>query len=79
MIELPKNLKENPFEKFPDALETAYRNAWSNNADIISQLYAGTPALKTDFTRTGQRTYQGAIKDGKTALKRYYINNFSDD
>jgi len=36
LLKFPKNLKKNPFEKFPDALENAYRNAWSNNADVIS-------------------------------------------
>jgi phosphatidylinositol 4-phosphatase len=64
LLNLPTNLKNNPFEKFPTDLEQDYRNSWSNNADVISQLYAGTPALKTDFTRTGQRTYKGAMKDG---------------
>ena len=34
--------------------------------------------MKTDFTRTGKRTYQGAINDGVNALTRYYINNFTD-
>ena len=31
----------------------------------MSTLYAGTNALKTDFTRTGKRTVQGALTDGK--------------
>lgn len=34
--------------------------------------------MKTDFTRTGKRTYQGAINDGINSLTRYYINNFTD-
>src|ERR1700733_3607848 len=29
--------------------------AWANNGDAISQQYAGTSALKGDFTRTGRR------------------------
>jgi len=41
-------------------------------------LYTGTPALKTDFTRTGKRTYLGALNDGKHSVIRYYINNFCD-
>ena len=44
----------------------------------MSYLYTGTPALKTDFTRTGKRTYKGAINDGINAVCRYYINNFTD-
>jgi hypothetical protein len=59
-------------------LEVAFRNLWTDNADALSILYTGTPALKTDFTRTGKRTYKGAIDDGKNSMTRYFINNFSD-
>ena len=44
----------------------------------MSYLYTGTPALKTDFTRTGKRTYMGAINDGVNSVTRYYYNNFTD-
>jgi hypothetical protein len=44
----------------------------------MSVLYTGTKALKTDFTRTGKRTFKGAIDDGVNSLQRYYINNFCD-
>jgi len=44
----------------------------------MSQLYTGTPALKTDFTRTGKRTRKGAMNDGINSVTRYYINNFTD-
>lgn len=33
--------------------------AWANNGDQISKLYAGTSALKGDFTRTGKRDLHG--------------------
>lgn len=46
-----------PFEVFYGLLEDTFREAWTNNANVISILYTGTPALKTDFTRTGRRTY----------------------
>ena len=59
-------------------MEQEFRNAWTDNADILSLLYTGTPALKTDFTRTGKRTKMGAAMDGKNSLTRYYINNFTD-
>ena len=69
----------NPFEKFTtNEMESAFRNAWTDNADALSILYTGTPALKTDFTRTGKRTQKGAIDDGKHAMIRYYYNNFTD-
>ena len=44
----------------------------------MSVLYTGTNALKTDFTRTGKRTFKGAVDDGVNAIQRYYINNFCD-
>jgi hypothetical protein len=60
--------KGDPFEKFIAPLEEAFREAWTDNADTISILYTGTPALKTDFTRTGKRTWKGALDDGKNAI-----------
>jgi hypothetical protein len=58
--------------------ETAHRLLWADNADLISRLYAGTAALKGDFTRTGKRTKRGALDDGMNSLQRYYLNNFLD-
>jgi hypothetical protein len=58
--------------------EVAHRCLWADNADAISNLYAGTPALKGDFTRTGKRTKRGAMNDGVNSLQRYYLNNFID-
>ncbi|KAL7531967.1 hypothetical protein ACHAXR_006016 [Thalassiosira sp. AJA248-18] len=58
--------------------ESSHRYLWADNADAISRLYAGTPALKGDFTRTGQRTKRGALDDGVNSLQRYYLNNFID-
>ncbi|XP_060938050.1 phosphatidylinositol-3-phosphatase SAC1-B isoform X1 [Limanda limanda] len=59
------------FEKF-------YKNAWADNADACAKQYAGTGALKTDFTRTGKRTQWGLLMDGWNSMIRYYKNNFSD-
>ena len=58
--------------------ETALRLLWADNADAVSSLYAGTPALKGDFTRTGRRTKRGALDDGMNSLQRFYLNNFFD-
>jgi len=69
---------KDPFAKFPDKLEYAFRNTWTNNADQMSFLYSGTGALKTDFTRTGKRTFPGLLNDGRNSLTRYVINNFFD-
>lgn len=62
---------------YPVFMDT-FKNAWADNADALSIQYAGTPALKTDFTRTGQRTYAGTLRDGINSLTRYLENNFFD-
>ena len=51
---------------------------WADNADACSIQYAGTPALKTDFTRTGKRRFVGKLKDGVNSMVRYFKNNFED-
>ena len=58
--------------------ELSHRLLWADNADAISRLYAGTPALKGDFTRTGMRTKRGALDDGLNSVTRFYRNNFLD-
>ncbi|KAM7260921.1 hypothetical protein ACFE04_026396 [Oxalis oulophora] len=55
-----------------------YKILWANHGDEISIQYSGTPALKGDFVRFGQRTNQGIAKDGWNSLARYYLNNFVD-
>jgi len=56
-----------------------FKSAWADNADALSTQYAGTPALKTDFTRTGQRTYAGIFRDGFNSATRYILNNYLDN
>ena len=58
--------------------EKMFRYAWTDNADNISIQYSGTPAMKTDFTKTGKRTTKGALNDGKNAVLRYYVNTCKD-
>ncbi|GMN28738.1 hypothetical protein TIFTF001_002158 [Ficus carica] len=55
-----------------------FKILWANHGDDISIQYSGTPALKGDFVRFGQRTVRGILNDGRNALVRYYLNNFSD-
>ncbi|RXI06350.1 hypothetical protein DVH24_018392 [Malus domestica] len=59
-------------------LDECFRVLWANHGDDVSIQYSGTPALKGDFVRCGQRTMQGIAKDGVSALLRYYYNNFCD-
>ncbi|KAH9325748.1 hypothetical protein KI387_005926, partial [Taxus chinensis] len=55
-----------------------FKTLWANHGDEISIQYSGTPALKGDFVRYGQRSIQGMLADGHHALARYYFNNFCD-
>jgi len=55
-----------------------FRLAWADNGDAVSTLYAGTGALKADYTRTGKRSLYGVWQDFTSSVKRYYLNNFTD-
>ena len=77
-LELVVGYKQSPLSLPWIEAEAAHRYLWADNADAISRLYAGTPALKGDFTRTGKRTRRGAVDDGVNSLTRYYVNNFID-
>ncbi len=60
------------------SFEYLFRNVWADNADVVSKSYSGTGALKTDFTRTGNRTRLGMLRDLQASLTRYAQNNFAD-
>ena len=74
IIEKPKS----PFlSQFPGDLEQAFRDLWVDNGNRMSMLYAGTPALKTDFTKLGRRTFRGMINDVTNSTTRWpniYLN-----
>lgn len=55
-----------------------FRHLWADNADAVSKAYSGTGALKTDYTRYGVRSKQGALNDGINSVMRYIKNNFLD-
>nr|DAD25082.1 TPA_asm: hypothetical protein HUJ06_026546 [Nelumbo nucifera] len=58
--------------------DESFKVLWANHGDDISIQYSGTPALKGDFVRYGNRTIQGIVQDLWNAGARYYFNNFSD-
>ena len=60
------------------SFESLFRNMWADNADVVSNSYSGTGALKTDFTRTGNRTRAGMAQDLNNSITRYIRNNFMD-
>ncbi|GMH64031.1 hypothetical protein TrST_g7715 [Triparma strigata] len=55
-----------------------YKRSWGKNADEIARHYAGTNALKRDFTRKGRRTNWGKMEDGINSGVRWYKGNFMD-
>ena len=73
-----KSKRHSAFEKLPDCLEDIFRAQWTSNANAVSILYSGTPAMKTDFTATGKRTIKGALDDGYYGTKRWFLGNFYD-
>ncbi|KAJ4422735.1 Phosphoinositide phosphatase sac1 [Gnomoniopsis sp. IMI 355080] len=66
------------FKDEDPAFEFMFRNLWADNADVVSNSYSGTGAMKTDMTRLGIRTKGGALRDGNIAVTRYVKNNFLD-
>ncbi|XP_018048606.1 PREDICTED: phosphatidylinositide phosphatase SAC2 isoform X1 [Atta colombica] len=63
----------------PANIRQTFQSLWANNGDIISKQYAGTNALKGDYTRTGERKFTGLMKDGMNSANRYYQQHFMDD
>eukprot|EP01134_Creolimax_fragrantissima_P003445 CFRG3445T1 len=58
--------------------QDAYKEMWYQNGDAISMAYAGTGAMKADFTLTGKRTKKGVYNDAKKSVKRLVQNNADD-
>ncbi|XP_035729090.1 phosphatidylinositide phosphatase SAC2-like isoform X2 [Vespa mandarinia] len=67
-----------PDGTLPTNIRQTFQLLWANNGDIISKQYAGTNALKGDYTRTGERKFTGLMKDGMNSANRYYLNRFKD-
>uniref|UniRef100_A0A023EYP6 Putative inositol-145-triphosphate 5-phosphatase synaptojanin inp51/inp52/inp53 family n=1 Tax=Triatoma infestans TaxID=30076 RepID=A0A023EYP6_TRIIF len=67
-----------PEGNLPSSLRTTFQLLWANNGDVISKQYAGTNALKGDYTRTGERKFTGMMKDGMNSANRYYLSRFKD-
>ncbi|XP_045474678.1 phosphatidylinositide phosphatase SAC2 isoform X2 [Harmonia axyridis] len=67
-----------PEGPIPENIRSTFQLLWANNGDIISKQYAGTNALKGDYTRTGERKISGIMKDGVNSANRYYLSRFKD-
>ncbi|XP_066164649.1 phosphoinositide phosphatase SAC8 isoform X2 [Oryza sativa Japonica Group] len=59
-------------------ISDTFKKMWVEHGDELSLEYAGSYALKGDLVRYGRQTLPGLIKDGMSALSRYYLNNFHD-
>ncbi|KAG8998701.1 hypothetical protein FRB94_005962 [Tulasnella sp. JGI-2019a] len=68
----------NPQDAKQSEMEVVFNDVWANNGDAISRAYAGTSALKSDFTRTGRRDLGGMLHDGMNSVMRMYSSTFSD-
>ena len=55
-----------------------FNTLWANNGDQISQIYTGTNALKSSFSRKGKMSIAGALSDATKSISRVYMNNFTD-
>lgn len=55
-----------------------HNTIWADNGDAISQIYTGTNALKTSFSRSGKMNFAGALSDVTKSVSRMYQNAFID-
>ena len=67
-----------PEGMLPNSWRSIFQKMWANNGDVVSKQYAGTNALKSDFTRTGKTKLTGMVKDSYNSATRYYQNRFRD-
>ncbi|CUM65710.1 uncharacterized protein PRCAT00003358001 [Priceomyces carsonii] len=61
-----------------DEIITRHNSIWADNGDAISQIYTGTNALKSSYTRSGKMNFAGAISDVTKSVSRMYQNTFID-
>lgn len=55
-----------------------HNTLWADHGDQISQIYTGTNALKSSFSRKGKMSLAGVLSDATKSVSRMYINNFMD-
>lgn len=69
-----------PFTGPAHPIWSHHRVLWAENGDALSRIYAGTGALNTTYTRTGnaKKTLGSFLSDAAKSAGRMYINNFQD-
>ncbi|CAD8146641.1 unnamed protein product [Paramecium pentaurelia] len=55
-----------------------YRVIWAENGDAISQLYCGTNATTSEFTKKGKTTFKGFITHNFASIGRLFNQTFID-
>lgn len=67
-----------PLASLPPDSDFTFNDLWANNGDQVSQCYAGSRALKGDFTRTGKRNFLGMMNDATASVYRMVQGAVSD-
>ncbi|KAI3406570.2 INP53 [Candida oxycetoniae] len=62
-----------------NSIKQLHNSLWADNGDAISQIYTGTNALKSSFSRSGKMNIAGALSDVTKSVSRMYQNTFVDD
>ncbi|KAG0357701.1 inositol polyphosphate 5-phosphatase [Gamsiella multidivaricata] len=60
------------------SLMSMHSELWADNGDLLSKIYTGTGALKSEVTRSGKMSFAGMLGDATKSLNRFVINNFQD-
>ena len=69
----------NPNSNIEDSDFLSKLNAlWADHGDQISQIYTGTNALKSSYSRKGKMSFAGLLSDATKSVSRIYINTFVD-
>lgn len=55
-----------------------HSDLWADNGDLLSKIYTGTGALKSEVTRSGKMSFSSMLGDATKSINRFYINNFQD-
>lgn len=61
-----------------EEITTRHNSLWADNGDAISQIYTGTNALKSSFSRSGKMNFAGTLSDVTKSVSRMYQNTFVD-
>ncbi|CAG0891539.1 unnamed protein product [Cyprideis torosa] len=54
------------------------RKVWSRNGNMLARQYSNTVALLTEMTLHGERSSRNAVRDGTTAIRRYFNAQYKD-